>query len=58
MAMDEATSNGGLTMVGMPMFNEEETVVSVVLRCIPHVDEVICVDDGSSDSCSRLAART
>ena len=55
--MDEATSNGGLTMVGMPMFNEEETVVSVVLRCIPHVDQVICVDDGSSDSCSRLAAR-
>ena len=57
MVMDEATSNGGLTMVGMPMFNEEETVVSVVLRCIPHVDQVICVDDGSSDSCSRLAAR-
>ena len=44
-------------MVGMPMFNEEETVVSVVLRCIPHVDYVFCVDDGSSDSCSRLAAR-
>jgi len=55
--MGEEPSGTGLTMVGMPMFNEEETVVSVVMRCMPHVDEVICVDDGSSDSCSRLAAR-
>ena len=55
--MEDIKSGPGLTMVGMPMFNEEETVASVVMRCLPYVDEVLCVDDGSSDSCSRLAAR-
>ena len=55
--MEGNAPHHGLTMVGMPMFNEEETVASVVIRCLPYVDEVVCVDDGSSDSCSRLAAR-
>ena len=55
--MDTSQPSSGLTMVGMPMFNEEETVVSVVLRSLPFVDQVVCVDDGSSDSCSRLAAK-
>ena len=55
--MEGNSHQHGLTMVGMPMFNEEETVASVVIRCLPYVDEVVCVDDGSSDSCSRLAAR-
>ena len=55
--MEGHESHDVLTMVGMPMFNEEETVASVVIRCLPYVDEVLCVDDGSSDSCSRLAAR-
>ena len=45
------------TLVGLPMFNEEETVASVVVRCLEHVNDVLCVDDGSSDSCSRLAAK-
>ena len=51
--MEGNAPHHGLTMVGMPMFNEEETVASVVIRCLPYVDEVVCVDDGSSDSCSR-----
>ena len=45
------------TLVGLPMFNEEETVASVVVRCLDHVTDVLCVDDGSSDASSRLAAR-
>tara|TARA_B100000902_G_scaffold25872_1_gene31112 strand:+ start:83 stop:1027 length:945 start_codon:yes stop_codon:yes gene_type:complete len=45
------------TLVGLPMFNEEETVASVVVRCLEHVNDVLCVDDGSSDASSRLAAR-
>ena len=45
----------GPVIAGMPVFNEEETVGSVVLSCKPQVDEVLCVDDGSSDSSSRIA---
>ena len=45
----------GPVIAGMPVFNEEETIGSVVLSCKPQVDEVLCVDDGSSDSSSRIA---
>jgi len=45
----------GPILAGMPVFNEEETIGSVVLSCKPQVDEVLCVDDGSSDSSSRIA---
>ncbi|MDP6906364.1 MAG: glycosyltransferase family 2 protein [Candidatus Thalassarchaeaceae archaeon] len=47
----------GPIIAAMPVYNEEETIGSVVLSCIPHVDEVLCVDDGSSDSSSRIAEK-
>ncbi|DAC62181.1 MAG TPA: glycosyltransferase family 2 protein [Candidatus Poseidoniales archaeon] len=58
----EATGNtppiwGGPIIAAMPVFNEEETIGSVVLSCKPHVDTVLCVDDGSSDSSSRIARK-
>ena len=34
-------------VAGMPMYNEEETIGSVVTRALRYVDEVICIDDGS-----------
>ena len=37
------------------MYNEEETIGSVVTRTLRYVDEVICIDDGSSDSSARIA---
>ncbi|MEE2748009.1 MAG: glycosyltransferase family 2 protein [Candidatus Thermoplasmatota archaeon] len=45
----------GPIMAAMPVFNEEETIGSVVLSCKSQVDEVLCVDDGSSDASSRIA---
>ena len=42
-------------VAGMPMYNEEETIGTVVTRALRHVDEVICIDDGSSDSSARIA---
>ena len=39
----------------MPMYNEEETIGSVVTRTLRYVDEVICIDDGSSDASARIA---
>lgn len=44
-------------IVAMPLYNEEETVGSVILRSAPHCDEVVCVDDGSSDSSARIAEK-
>ena len=42
-------------VAGMPMYNEEETIGTVVTKVLRHVDQVICVDDGSSDSSARIA---
>ena len=42
-------------VAGMPMYNEEETIGSVVIRTLRHVDKVICIDDGSSDASARIA---
>ena len=38
----------------MPEFNEAKTIVSVLERCIPWVDYIIVVDDGSTDESRRL----
>ena len=45
----------GPIMAAMPVFNEEETIGSVVISCKSQVDEVLCVDDGASDASSRIA---
>ena len=42
-------------IAGMPMYNEEETIGTVVTMALRHVDVVICIDDGSSDSSARIA---
>ena len=44
-----------IVIAGMPMYNEEETIGTVVTMTLKHVDAVICVDDGSSDSSARIA---
>ena len=42
-------------VAGLPMYNEEETIGTVVTKVRDYVDEIICVDDGSSDSGARIA---
>ena len=53
--MANPTSEGSRIIAGMPVFNEEETIGTVVMRALEHVDEVICIDDGSSDASARIA---
>lgn len=45
----------GPVVAGLPVYNEEETLGSVVLQTRSHVDAVVCVDDGSSDASTRIA---
>jgi len=46
-----------IIVAGLPMYNEEETIGTVIRRTEKFVDHVICVDDGSSDSSSRIAEK-
>ncbi|MCC7371777.1 MAG: glycosyltransferase family 2 protein [Chloroflexi bacterium] len=41
----------------VPAFNEERSIGSVILKVLPHVDEVIVVDDGSADATADIAHR-
>jgi len=50
--------SGDLIIVaGLPMYNEEETIGTILMQVQEHVTKVICVDDGSSDSCAAIATR-
>ena len=42
-------------IAGLSMYNEEETIGTIVTKVLDYVDEVVCVDDGSSDSSARIA---
>jgi len=42
-------------IVGMPAYNEEKYVGSLVLQAQQYADEVVVVDDGSTDRTSRIA---
>ena len=37
-------------LVGIPLYNSEETIASIVLSCLNYSDEVVCIDDCSTDS--------
>jgi len=42
-------------LAAIPCYNEELTIGSVVLKARRHVDEVLVVDDGSSDGTADIA---
>tara|TARA_B100000767_G_scaffold275774_1_gene315424 strand:+ start:24829 stop:25773 length:945 start_codon:yes stop_codon:yes gene_type:complete len=52
---NKADGEKNFIVAGMPMYNEEETIGTVVTLALKHADAVICVDDGSSDSSARIA---
>ena len=53
--MEEHPNDGFTVIAGLPMYNEEETIGTVVTLSKDYVDHVVCVDDGSSDSSARIA---
>ena len=42
-------------IVGMPAYNEEKYIGSVILKARQYADEVIVIDDGSSDGTAKVA---
>lgn len=44
------------TLAAIPAHNEARAICSVVLSAARHVDQVIVIDDGSTDDTARLAA--
>jgi glycosyltransferase involved in cell wall biosynthesis len=42
-------------VVGVPAYNEEDTITHVVTRALPHATAVVVVDDGSTDRTARRA---
>ena len=43
------------TLAAMPAHNEDERIAKVVLGAKKHVDKVVVVDDGSTDSTAEIA---
>jgi len=49
---------GALTLkvlVGIPAYNEENSIAKVVIRAAEHAEEVLVVDDGSNDDTATIA---
>jgi glycosyltransferase involved in cell wall biosynthesis len=54
----DAMFRGGASstvMVGIPCYNEEVAIGSLVLRASQYVDQVVVVDDGSTDKTAEVA---
>tara|TARA_B000000532_G_scaffold75943_1_gene60610 strand:- start:33701 stop:34630 length:930 start_codon:yes stop_codon:yes gene_type:complete len=53
--MNEINTENQYIIVGIPLYNSEETIGSIILSCSKHADEVVCVDDCSSDKSAEIS---
>ncbi len=44
-------------IVGIPLYNSEETIASVILTCSDYAHEVVCIDDFSTDLSAEIAKK-
>jgi glycosyltransferase involved in cell wall biosynthesis len=54
--MNQAPVHRGKTIAAIPCYNEERFVTDIVRRASQYVDQVIVVDDGSTDRTTQVAA--
>lgn len=53
--MNDTVTRKPFVVAGIPAYNEEKYIGSVVLNTLQYVDEVFIIDDGSSDNTAKLA---
>ena len=52
---NEINTDNQYVIVGIPLYNSEETIGSIILSCSKHADEVVCIDDCSSDKSADIS---
>jgi len=52
---DAVPTDSTTIMVGIPCYNEEVAIGSLVLRASQHADQVVVLDDGSTDKTAEVA---
>ncbi len=58
MQVDSAISNKNENIiVGIPLYNSEDTIASIILTCSEYSNEVVCIDDCSSDLSAEIAKK-
>ena len=45
-------------IVGIPLYNSEETIGSIILSCKKYCDEIVCIDDCSTDNSAEIVKKT
>ena len=55
----ENAKNSALSriIIGIPLYNSEETIASIILSCQKYSDEVVCIDDFSTDNSAEIAKK-
>lgn len=54
-SLTDSSAQRPSVLVGIPAYNEAETIKSVVADAMEYADEVLVVDDGSTDETAQLA---
>tara|TARA_Y100001968_G_C19420460_1_gene751482 strand:+ start:1048 stop:2028 length:981 start_codon:yes stop_codon:yes gene_type:complete len=47
--------NDDYVIIGVPLYNSEETIASIIFSCLEYADEVVCIDDCSSDKSAEIS---
>ena len=50
-------NNGKRSIALIPCYNEELTIATIILKTKDHVDEVLVIDDGSTDDTAKIAQK-
>jgi len=55
--VSQKEKNAGKILIGIPLFNSEETIASIIITSSKFCDEVVCIDDCSTDLSGEIAKK-